>query len=141
MYAPTAPPYAQTKSLAFVVEAKGSFVQVAKADVALACSPTCTEAIGNTVTVTVNAPPVANADTFTTPEDTPLVLTPLANDTYSDGTIRIWDIPPYRPGWIEWIGVGLSVLTAALFLTVVRRWPREAADPPRGGKLSRPARA
>jgi Flp pilus assembly protein TadG len=35
-------------------EAKGSFVEVAKADVALACSPSCAEAIGNTVTVTVN---------------------------------------------------------------------------------------
>jgi len=35
-------------------EAKGSFVQVAKADVAVACSPSCAEAIGNTVTVTVN---------------------------------------------------------------------------------------
>ena len=34
-------------------EAKGSFVQVAKADVALACSPSCAKGIGNTVTVTV----------------------------------------------------------------------------------------
>jgi Flp pilus assembly protein TadG len=34
-------------------EAKGSFVQVAKADVALACSPSCATGIGNTVTVTV----------------------------------------------------------------------------------------
>ena len=35
-------------------EAKGSFVQVAKADVAVACSPSCAKGIGNTVTVTVN---------------------------------------------------------------------------------------
>jgi Flp pilus assembly protein TadG len=34
-------------------EAKGSFVQVAKADVSLACSPSCAKAIDNTVTVTV----------------------------------------------------------------------------------------
>jgi Flp pilus assembly protein TadG len=34
-------------------EAKGSFVQVAKADVSLACSPSCSKGIGNTVTVTV----------------------------------------------------------------------------------------
>ena len=34
-------------------EAKGSFVTVAKADVGLACSPSCAKAIGNTVTVTV----------------------------------------------------------------------------------------
>ena len=34
-------------------EAKGSFVQVAKADVALACNPSCSTGIGNTVKVTV----------------------------------------------------------------------------------------
>ena len=34
-------------------EAKGSFVEVQKADVTLACSPSCAKAIGNTVTVTV----------------------------------------------------------------------------------------
>lgn len=34
-------------------EAKGSFVQVAKADVSLACNPSCSKGIGNTVTVTV----------------------------------------------------------------------------------------
>ena len=34
-------------------EAKGSFVTVAKADVGLACAPSCAKAIGNTVTVTV----------------------------------------------------------------------------------------
>jgi Flp pilus assembly protein TadG len=34
-------------------EAKGSFVEVQKADVALACSPSCAKGIGNTVKVTV----------------------------------------------------------------------------------------
>lgn len=34
-------------------EAKGSFVVVQKADVSVACSPSCGKAIGNTVTVTV----------------------------------------------------------------------------------------
>jgi Flp pilus assembly protein TadG len=34
-------------------EAKGSFVQVAKADVSLACTPSCSTGIGNTVKVTV----------------------------------------------------------------------------------------
>src|SRR5687768_2728599 len=35
-------------------EAKGSFVQVQKADVTLTCSPACASGIDNTVTVTVN---------------------------------------------------------------------------------------
>jgi Flp pilus assembly protein TadG len=87
-------------------EAKGSFVQVAKADVSVACSPVCSTGIGNTVKVTVVghfallspilAPFLGGSDVTLTSSATAQIVTepPLAaavapptdtdGDTYSD---------------------------------------------------------